>query len=73
MKNKLLRNKRESMGKTQLDMAKVGNISLRAYQLYESGERVPNVWTAIRIADALDIDVKKLWFPSPEFPSPNGA
>lgn len=65
MKNKLLRNKRESMGKTQLDMAKVGNISLRAYQLYESGERVPNVRTAIRIADALGIDVKKLWFSVP--------
>lgn len=69
MRNEILRNMREQKHKTQSDMAKVGNISLRAYQLYESGERVPNVRTAIRIADALDIDVKRLWL----FPSPDGA
>lgn len=64
MENNLLRRKREQKGKTQTDMARVGGVSLRAYQMYESGERVPNVRTAIRIAKVLGTTVEKL-FPSP--------
>lgn len=65
MKKNLLRNKRESTGKTQADMAKDSNISLRAYQMYESGERVPNVRTAIRIAKVLGTTVEKLFVSVP--------
>lgn len=65
MKNKLLRNKRESIGKTQVDMAKASNVSLRAYQMYESGDRVPSVQTAIRIAQVLGTTVEKLWDGNP--------
>ena len=68
MENNLLRKKREQKGKTQTDIARVGGVSLRAYQMYESGERVPNVRTAIRIAKVLGTTVEKL-FP---FPSPYG-
>lgn len=64
MENNLLRKKREQKGKTQTDMARVGDISLRTYQMYESGERVPNVRTAIRIAKVLGTTVEKL-FPFP--------
>lgn len=65
MKNKLLRNKRESIGKTQADMAKASNVSLRAYQMYESGDRVPSVRTAIRIAQVLGTTVECLWDGNP--------
>lgn len=65
MKNKLLRNKRESIGKTQVDMAKASNVSLRAYQMYESGDRVPSVQTAIRIAQVLGTTVERLWDGNP--------
>lgn len=65
MENKILRNKREQRNKTQTDMAKVGGISLRAYQMYEYGTRVPNARTAIRIAQALSTTVEVLWGNAP--------
>lgn len=61
MENKILRDRREQKSKTQTDMAKVGSISLRAYQMYEYGTRVPNARTAILIARALNTTVEELW------------
>lgn len=65
MENNLLRRKREQKGKTQTDMARAGGVSLRAYQMYESGERVPNVRTAIHIAKVLGTTVEKLFVSVP--------
>lgn len=51
--NVVLKNKRENMRLTQDELAKRSGVSLRAYQNYELGLRVPNVISAIRIASAL--------------------
>lgn len=47
MKNLNLIQAREKRGLTQEAIAKKADISLRAYQLYESGERIPRADTAI--------------------------
>lgn len=65
MDNKLLRSKREQKDKTQTDMAKASNVSLRAYQMYESGQREPKARTAIRIARTLGTTVEALWGGNP--------
>ena len=53
---------REQSGKTQAQVAKEAGIAVRLYQYYETGQRVPGVRTAIRIADALQVqDVRKLF------------
>ena len=47
---------------TQAAVAKACGVNTLSYQRYESEERIPNVRTAIRIADALGIsDVRTLW------------
>ena len=57
---------REASGKTQLQIAEETGITVRVYQKYEHGEQRPNVWTAIRIADALGVkDVRSLWGGNP--------
>lgn len=57
-----LKKLRESKGFTQRALEEKLNISVRAYQYYESGERKPDIQTAIRIADTLEVsDVRVIW------------
>ena len=57
---------REASGKTQAEIAKETDVTVRAYQRYEHGEQRANVRTAIRIADALGVkDVRSLWGGNP--------
>lgn len=59
--NEELRAAREKSGKTQAQVAKEAGIAVIAYQRYEYGTHEPGVRTAIRIADALNSDVKALF------------
>lgn len=54
---------REEKGLTQVQIAEKANITERSYQRYETGERVPNVYTAQLIADALNVENVKEIFP----------
>ncbi len=61
----MLRNKlkeaRKKTGLTQVEVAEKAKISERAYQYYESGERLPDVLTALIIADILNSTVEELF------------
>lgn len=46
---------------TQSKIAKEANISVMSYQRYEAGERIPNVYTAQLIAQALQTTVEELF------------
>jgi len=66
MEKTKLREARENIpGLTQVEVAKRAGITTRAYQIYESGGRVPRADVAIRIADILSVrsytDFKKLF------------
>ncbi len=61
MKNKL-KEKRKEKGLSQVEVAKKAKISERTYQRYESGERLPDVLTALIIADILNSAVEELFF-----------
>lgn len=50
----LLKQRREELRLTQRQVAERADICLRLYQKYENEERVPNVYAAIRIANALN-------------------
>ncbi len=56
-----LKERREKTGLTQEQVAKKADISLRAYKMYESGERIPRVDTAKLIAKALKSTVERLF------------
>lgn len=56
-----LKQSRLASGKTQAQIAKEAGISERNYQNYEHGRVEPGVRTAIRIADALGVEVKELF------------
>ncbi len=56
-----LRKAREQSGLMQIEVAKKAGISIRAYKMYESGERIPRADVAILIADAVGSSVKKLF------------
>lgn len=57
-----LKEYRTRKGLTQHDVALRIGVSTRSYQFYESGERLPDVQTAIRIAQVLGVfDLKELW------------
>ncbi len=57
-----LKNFRESnTTSTQVQVADKANISERVYQKYEAGECIPNIYTAIRIAKALNTKVEKIF------------
>lgn len=60
MKNKL-QTCRKAAKLTQEAIAKQCGITTRVYQYYESGGRVPNVYAALKIADALDSSVEELF------------
>lgn len=70
IKTKLKEIRKES-GLTQIAVANKVQIAIRAYQNYEAGERVPNVYTAQLIAQALDTTVEKI-FPLPQLQSGKG-
>lgn len=63
---------REEKGLTQVQIAEKANITERSYQRYESGERIPNVYTAQLIADALNVRNIKEIFPLPQLQSEKG-
>jgi transcriptional regulator with XRE-family HTH domain len=62
--NKYLKEQRKKAKLTQAKIAKLAGISERAYQQYEADKRIPNVYTAQLIAQALHTTVEEL-FPLP--------
>lgn len=56
-----LKKRREELSLTQKQVADTLDMSIRLYQYYESGQRQPNVQTAIRIAEVLKTTVEKLF------------
>ena len=50
---------------TQKQVAARVGISKRSYQYYETGERMPDVQTAIRISRTLNSTVEDLWDGNP--------
>jgi len=62
-----LKNIREHMGFTQVQIARKSHVSERGYQRYEAEERqrVPDVATAVLIAQALGTTVEALWGGNP--------
>ena len=65
MKITKLKEARKKAKLKQIEIAKTINISIRAYQQYEAGQRTPNVYTAQLIAQALDTKVEEI-FPLPQ-------
>lgn len=63
----ILKNAREIASLTQVEVAKKVGISERGYQRYEAGKRVPDVYTAQKIAKVLESTVEVL------FPIPSAA
>lgn len=61
MKNTRLIKAHEKCGLTQVNVAEKANITERAYQNYEAGERIPKADVAIRIARAVKSTVEKLF------------
>lgn len=57
----ILKTTREKKGFTQVEVADKANITVRAYQRYEAGERVPNVHTALNIAKVLNTRIEVLF------------
>ena len=56
-----LKNAREKIGLTQLEVAEKAKISTSAYQNYEAGRRLPNVQTAKLIARILNSKVEDIF------------
>lgn len=56
-----LKEAREKCGLTQEQIAKKAEISIRAYKMYESGERIPRADVATRIAKIVKSTVEKLY------------
>lgn len=52
---------RKSKGFTAQQMADILHITLRAYQMYESGSRFPSRDTLVKIADTLDVSLDYLF------------
>lgn len=59
--NLKLRAARTKLGLTQKQVAQEAEIAERLYQNYEYGKSEPCVRTAIKIADALNADVRELF------------
>ena len=69
MRNVKLQAAREKSGKTQAQVAREAQIKTVTYQRYEYGSSIPNVRTAIRIADALNVlDLREIFPESPTTP-----
>ncbi len=56
-----LKLERERQGKTQREIAQAAELSVRGYQNYELGNRVPSVETAKKIAQALGAPIEELF------------
>ncbi len=57
-----LREAREKIpGLTQVEVAKRAGITTRAYQIYESGDRIPRADVAVKIAKIVKSTVEKLF------------
>lgn len=56
-----LKKRREELHLTQRQAAERARMSLRVYQSYELEVRVPNVFAANRIAEALNSTTKELF------------
>ena len=62
-----LQTKRKSAGFTQAELAKLVGVTERGYRSYEASAKakrrsLPDVLTAIRIADALGVsDLREIW------------
>ena len=56
-----LKKMREAKNLTQQKLAEQTDIAVRTYKYYESGERVPDVRTAQKIAKALNATVDELF------------
>ena len=68
MKNRL-RVLREARKLRQIDVAHLCHITHKAYWRYERHDMLPNVLTAIRIADALGVqDLREIWREEAENP-----
>lgn len=59
----ILKKVRKEKGLMQVQVAEKANVSIRAYQNYETSKRIPDVHTAQRIADVLGIENVKDIFP----------
>ena len=59
--NKVLRERRRAFSLTQDQIAEQAGISLRAYQYFEKGERVPRAETANRLAEILHTSSMEIW------------
>ena len=59
-----LKKVRQANGITQEALAKRAKIALRTYKYYETGKRIPDVNTAMLLAEALECNVPEL-FPLP--------
>jgi putative transcriptional regulator len=57
----IIRDYRKQRDLTQEQLARKSQTSTRAIQNYEAGKRVPDVHTAIRIAEALNKEVKDVF------------
>ena len=57
----LLKKIRIESGVTQEELSQKARVTLRSYRYYESGERVPNVHTAQRLAMALGVKIEDLF------------
>lgn len=56
-----LREHRERLGLTQLQVARMAGLTERTIRLIEQGVRVPKLSTARAIADALNVSVEQLF------------
>ena len=55
---------RVAQGRPQAEVAAAADIVYRSYIRYETDAALPNVLSAIRIADALHVvDLRKIWYP----------
>lgn len=61
MRETKLLQRRLEKGYTQQKVAEIARVAIRTYQSAEYGQRVPNVDTANRIAQALDTTVDRLF------------
>lgn len=63
--------KRKSVSLTQVQLANLAGVTERRYRSYEASAQaksrhLPDILTAIRIADALDVqDLRELWGSNP--------
>ncbi|MBQ0102357.1 MAG: helix-turn-helix transcriptional regulator [Firmicutes bacterium] len=55
-----LRQGRAESGLTQLELAKMADVSLRSIAAYENGEKTPRDRTALKLASAIGVSVKYL-------------